>query len=100
MCIARPPFPDVLQSLTRQFLAILYACPGLGLARPAACVAATPARQAGRVLESGDGSAVFAERSMIVTSMQPKISSRRDIAVLLKESPSLEGEEDVNRIAD
>src|SRR5580700_8932689 len=32
---------------------------------------------------------------MIVTSMQPKISSRRDIAVLRKESSSLEGEEDV-----
>jgi hypothetical protein len=32
---------------------------------------------------------------MIVTSMQPKISSRRDIAVLRKESSSFEGEEDV-----
>src|SRR3977135_1213423 len=34
---------------------------------------------------------------MIVTSMQLTISSRRDIAVLQKESSSLEGEEDVNR---
>ncbi len=34
---------------------------------------------------------------MIVTSMQRKISSRRDIAVLQKESSSTEGEEDVNR---
>jgi hypothetical protein len=34
---------------------------------------------------------------MIVTSMQLTISSRRDIAVLPKESSSLEGEEDVNR---
>jgi hypothetical protein len=33
---------------------------------------------------------------MIETSMQPTISSRRDIAVLQKESSSLEGEEDVN----
>ncbi len=33
---------------------------------------------------------------MIVTSMQPTLSSRRDIAVLQKESSSLEGEEDVN----
>jgi hypothetical protein len=33
---------------------------------------------------------------MIVTSMQLTISSRRDIAVLQKESSSLEGEEDVN----
>jgi len=33
---------------------------------------------------------------MIVTSMQLTISSRRDIAVLRKESSSLEGEEDVN----
>jgi hypothetical protein len=32
---------------------------------------------------------------MIVTSMQLTISSRRDIAVLQKESSSLEGEEDV-----
>jgi hypothetical protein len=35
---------------------------------------------------------------MIVTSMQLTISSRRDIAVLQKESSALEGEEDVNRI--
>jgi Asp-tRNA(Asn)/Glu-tRNA(Gln) amidotransferase A subunit family amidase len=34
---------------------------------------------------------------MIVTSMQLTISSRRDIAVLQKESSSLEGEEDVKR---
>ncbi len=33
---------------------------------------------------------------MIVTSMQITISSRRDIAVLQKESSALEGEEDVN----
>jgi hypothetical protein len=33
---------------------------------------------------------------MIVTLMQLTISSRRDIAVLQKESSSLEGEEDVN----
>ncbi len=32
---------------------------------------------------------------MIVTSMQLTLSSRRDIAVLQKESSSLEGEEDV-----
>jgi hypothetical protein len=32
---------------------------------------------------------------MIVTSMPLKISSRRDIAVLRKESSPLEGEEDV-----
>jgi hypothetical protein len=32
---------------------------------------------------------------MIVTSMQLTISSRRDIAVLQKESSALEGEEDV-----
>jgi hypothetical protein len=32
---------------------------------------------------------------MIVTSMQLTISSRRDIAVLQKESSSLEGQEDV-----
>jgi hypothetical protein len=48
------------------------------------------------VLESEDGGVVFAERSMIVTSMQPTISSRRDIAVLRKEFSSFEGEEDVN----
>jgi hypothetical protein len=36
-----------------------------------------------------------AKRSMIVTSMQLTISSRRDIAVLQKESSVLEGEEDV-----
>ncbi len=34
---------------------------------------------------------------MIVTSMQLTISSRRDIAVLQKESSSLEGEEDVKQ---
>src|ERR1700693_2614395 len=34
---------------------------------------------------------------MIVTSMQLTLSSRRDIAVLQKESPALEGEEDVKR---
>jgi hypothetical protein len=33
---------------------------------------------------------------MIVTSMQLTISSRRDIAVLKKESSALEGGEDVN----
>ena len=33
---------------------------------------------------------------MIVTSMRLTISSRRDIAVLQKESSTLEGEEDVN----
>jgi hypothetical protein len=33
---------------------------------------------------------------MIGTPMQLTISSRRDIAVLRKESSSLEGEEDVN----
>jgi hypothetical protein len=33
---------------------------------------------------------------MIVTLMQLKTSSRRDIAVLQKESSSIEGEEDVN----
>jgi hypothetical protein len=33
---------------------------------------------------------------MIVTSMQLKISSRRDIAVLRKKSSSFEGEKDVN----
>jgi hypothetical protein len=33
---------------------------------------------------------------MIVTSMQLTLSSRRDIAVLQKESSALEGEEDVN----
>jgi len=43
-----------------------------------------------------DGSALCAERSMIVTSMQLTISSRRDIAVLQKESSALEGEGDVN----
>jgi hypothetical protein len=32
---------------------------------------------------------------MIVTSMQLTLSSRRDIAVLQKESSTLEGEEDV-----
>jgi hypothetical protein len=37
---------------------------------------------------------------MIVTSMQLTISSRRDIAVLKKESSSLEGEEDVKRTYD
>src|ERR1700732_1921195 len=36
---------------------------------------------------------------MIVTSMQLTISSRRDIAVLQKESSFLEGEEDVNAIS-
>jgi hypothetical protein len=35
---------------------------------------------------------------MIVTSMQLTISSRRDIAVLQKESSSLEGEEDVKKV--
>jgi len=35
---------------------------------------------------------------MIVTSMQLTISSRRDIAVLQKESSALEGEEDVNAL--
>jgi len=64
--------------------------------RPAACVTAAPARKAGKVLEREDGSALCAERSMIVTSMQLTISSRRDIAVLRKESSSREGEEDVN----
>jgi hypothetical protein len=34
---------------------------------------------------------------MIVTSMQLTISSRRDIAVLQKESSALEGEEDVKK---
>ena len=34
---------------------------------------------------------------MIVTSMQLTTSSRRDIAVLQKESSALEGEEDVNK---
>jgi hypothetical protein len=33
---------------------------------------------------------------MIVTTMQLTISSRRDIAALQKESPALEGGEDVN----
>jgi hypothetical protein len=37
---------------------------------------------------------------MIVTSMQLTISSRRDIAVLQKESSALEGEEDVKRRQD
>jgi hypothetical protein len=36
---------------------------------------------------------------MIVTSMQLTISSRRDIAVLQKESSALEGEEDVKRVS-
>jgi hypothetical protein len=36
---------------------------------------------------------------MIVTSMQLTISSRRDIAVLQKESSALEGEEDVKSLA-
>ena len=36
---------------------------------------------------------------MIVTSMQLTISSRRDIAVLQKESSALEREEDVNSIS-
>jgi Mg2+/Co2+ transporter CorC len=35
---------------------------------------------------------------MIETSMQLTISSRRDIAVLQKESSALEGEEDVNEL--
>jgi hypothetical protein len=35
---------------------------------------------------------------MIVTSMQLTISSRRDIAVLQKESSALEGEEDVKGV--
>jgi hypothetical protein len=43
-----------------------------------------------------DGSAVLADRSMIVTLMLPKISSRRDIAVLQKESSPIECEADVN----
>src|SRR5216684_2965906 len=64
--------------------------------RPAACVTAAPALKAGKILESEDGSALCAERSMIVTSMQLTLSSRRDIAVLQKESSALEGEEDVN----
>jgi hypothetical protein len=34
---------------------------------------------------------------MIVTSMQLTLSSRRDIAVLQKESSALEGEEDVKQ---
>src|SRR5271156_2798078 len=55
--------------------------------RPAACVTAAPAPKAGKISESGDGSALCAQRSMIVTSMQLTISSRRDIAVLQKESP-------------
>jgi hypothetical protein len=38
---------------------------------------------------------IGAERSMIVTSMQLTISSRRDIAVLQNESSALEGEENV-----
>src|SRR5271155_2665933 len=63
--------------------------------RPAACVTAAPALKAGKILESGDGSALCAKRSMIVTSMQLTISSRRDIAVLQKESSALEGEVDV-----
>src|SRR5579863_363619 len=63
--------------------------------RPAAGVTAAPAPKAGKILESGDGSALCAERSMIVTSMQLTLSSRRDIAVLQKESSALEGEEDV-----
>ena len=37
---------------------------------------------------------------MIVTSMQLTISSRRDIAVLQKESSSLQGEEDVKALAE
>jgi hypothetical protein len=36
---------------------------------------------------------------MIVTSMQLTISSRRDIAVLQKESSALEGEEDVKYLS-
>src|SRR5713101_5919100 len=36
---------------------------------------------------------------MIVTSMQLTISSRRDIAVLQKESSALEGEEDVKQFS-
>src|SRR6267378_245132 len=64
--------------------------------RPAASVTAAPALKAGKILESEDGSALCAERSMIVTSTQLTISSRRDIAVLQKESSALEGEEDVN----
>jgi hypothetical protein len=36
---------------------------------------------------------------MIVTSMQLTLSSRRDIAVLQKESSALEGEEDVNIVS-
>jgi hypothetical protein len=63
--------------------------------RPAACVTAAPALKAGKILESEDGSALCAKRSMIVTLMQLTISSRRDIAALQKESSALEGEEDV-----
>src|ERR1700719_2786970 len=63
--------------------------------RPAACVTAAPAQKAGKILESEGGSALCAERSMIVTSMQLTLSSRRDIAVLQKESSAIEGEEDV-----
>jgi hypothetical protein len=51
--------------------------------------------QAGKILESGEGGAPCAERPMIETSMQLTISSRRDIAVLQKESSAIEGEEDV-----
>src|SRR3984957_21244640 len=68
--------------------------------RPAAGVTAAPAPKAGKILESGDGRALCAERSMIVTSMQLTISSRRDIAVLQKESSSLQGEEDVKALAE
>src|SRR6202521_3198122 len=67
--------------------------------RPAACVTAAPAQKAGKILESEDGSALCAERSMIVTSTHLIISSRRDIAVLQKESSALEGEEDVKHPA-
>jgi hypothetical protein len=57
---------------------------------------AVPVRKAERVLESEDGSALFAVRSMIETSMLLKISSRRDIAALRKDSSFFKGEEDVN----
>src|ERR1700692_4939102 len=66
--------------------------------RPAACVTAAPAPKAGKILESEDGSALCAERCTIVTSMHLIISSRRDIAVLQKESSAREGEEDVNSV--
>src|SRR5258705_13920963 len=64
--------------------------------RPAACVTAAPAPKAGKILESEEGSKLFAKRAKIVTSMQLTSFSRPNMTGWQNESLALKDKEGVN----